>query len=73
MWKFVAIEYFKDIILNSDGPQIHQYQQHQPQLTTYKRGPRHTTLDIQVLVFGQHINVAGLNPLMRFQQFHLDN
>jgi hypothetical protein len=53
---------------NSDGKQVHQYQQskqnhHSPLLITgHKERQRHMTLEIQVLAWGRNKNVAGVKP-----------
>jgi len=43
------------------------------QLIEYKNSPRHMTLNILVLAWDRHTNVAELNRLMRCQPFPLDS
>ena len=47
MWKFVNMEYYKENIWNSDGQQIHQYQQNQqpPFTLTDNQQPSFTLTD----------------------------
>jgi len=60
---------------NSNGKQLHQYQQNkQLHLTTNHstwKKPRHMTLEIKVLTWERHKYVAGLNRWMRSQPSHL--
>ena len=38
-----------------------------------QNGPRHMTLEIQILAWDRHIHVAGLDQLMGYQPSTLDN
>ena len=54
--------------LDSDGQQFHKYQQNKksPFTLTHRtqNRPQHIMLEIQVLAWDKHNNVAGLNQLM---------
>jgi len=55
--------------LNSDGQQLHQYQQIEQTPIIW---PRHMTLEIQVLAWDRHKKVTKLNRLMGSKSSRLD-
>ena len=50
--------------LNSDGHQFHHYQQHLILTHCIQKKPWHMTLEIQVLAWDRHKNVASETPTL---------